>query len=209
MSGFYRWMKSRRNIVVGHKAKLGHADVEESKASRSVKNETNVDAKAYYIKNVNVDRKVKNALTASPVAYLRAAVIYIRDIVMNRAAKIETADGAVCQTEQEDIYFDLTAKAGNADGSEATSERAVSTSITAKVDKASAGETYTKSVCKLDMSAELFHAISCGADCEKTEIVTHKAAPRFWMMPYVDENGILHVRQAYSAEMNGDILEVR
>ena len=215
----YRLMTSTRNVYIRFKSKLAialfalakaiSAPAEETKADRALKTKTSVKADFVSVSNTDSKNNLKNSLFAKAVAYLRAPVAHARNIFFRTEAEINSSPGSVCETDSEIFSFDLKANANSADGTPIDANRKLSTVSVFSPVQNSAEEIERKAVCKLDMSAELFHAISCGADYEKNEIVTHKAAPRFWMMPYVDENGILHIRQAYYAEMNGDILEVR
>ena len=213
-------MTSARNIYVRFKSKLAvmlftlakaiSAPAEETKADRQIGTKSEAKADAVSISDTNSKKHLKMSLLAKAVAYIRAPVAHARNIFFRTKSKIDAAQGSVCKTDAETFSFDLKAKANSSDGEETNANRNLSTFSVSVPTQNAAAETNRKAVCKLDMSAELFHAITCGADFSQNEIVTHKASPRYWMMPYVDENGILHIRQAYQAQVDENHhLEVR
>lgn len=215
----YRLMTSARNVYIRFKAKLAMAlfalakaiaaPAEEAKADRILKTKTEVKADSVSVSNADSKKNLKNSLLAKAVAYLRAPISHVRNMFLKTKSEIGAAPGSSCKTDSEIFSFDLKANANSADGTPTDANRKLSTVSVFSPVQNPAEEIERKAVCKLDMSAELFHSFTVGAQSSDTEISVLKASPRYWIMPYVDENGILHIRQAYYAEMNGNILEVR
>lgn len=204
----YRFLAYRKGVAVSHSAKASTAPTVAGQADNAVKAETSAQAASVPTVAAKLDRRERVSVCARAVAYALVLGRYVRGIAVGFRATPEAAPGAVAKYRRP-VVIQQTAKATQSPGAIAESRK--NKIPTAAVVAGQFAVTVPGSA-TMDAKAELTAAATTVypvAGVVDTRInVTFTAKGAYWFYPEVVD-GVLILRQAYSASKNGNILEVR
>ena len=228
-AGGYRWIRARVTALLGRTVNLGTAPGSVVTARKKPKFARKVDVESCpagevkHSSTVSVKRKIN--LVSSGIRYLhvgRAAIaktvcdlqeVYIgwlfgiKTAVTKRKANIGAADGATAEAERL-IPTSRKANGTTGIGVDADSVRMIPTGLSADAGTGNAVDAQTAREGVTGLSAVAVSADGVDAVAGRTSETATTSDLAFWFYPEVVEDGVVIIRQVYSATLKGDILEV-
>lgn len=199
-------MKAPKKAKDRINAPLINAGTESTAARSSVKASTTARLVAYFKGNLAFIKKIFTPHEASLTTVKSAVASYQEEVEMKSTADIQAADTAICQSVNK-IECQVKAAGIVAD----TNTTAVNKIIKPKVKAAgSTAVTSNASIVKeikAETTAAAVAARAAEISIHAVPKVSHTAKLAMWGDPVL-ENGVLILKQAYSATQNDDVLEV-
>lgn len=204
----YRFVAARMQIWTGCKAKAGTAPVVEIKVDNTVPAQADTVLTACDAQEAAVNHLEKVTVFAKLVAYNRAAVVHIKKIFMAHAAKASATWGVIAK-HQTLSQLERISKATAANSS--IMESRFNTVKTGHKMTASPGMScdmaMTAKTVNANSEAAVSTAAGAGASIDLAMPATHSAKMATWIEAVVVD-GVLILRQVYSATLADEILEV-
>lgn len=203
----YRFLKARSKIIAGHKATADAAPGAEIKADRITASRVAAEVCAHDAEEMQATRKVGVSVLSRLVAYNRAAVVHLAKIITGKKAEATTAEG-ISASYHETAILERTYNAEAAPGKKAGCKREIQLSVVSTGSAASAvaggASRYTCTETQAQAGAAETQALAVDMNADTVEC---SAMAVFWIYPEVVD-GVLILRQAYSATQTDDVLEV-
>lgn len=228
-AGGYRWIRARVTALLGRTVNLGTAPGSVVTARKKPKFARKVDVESCpagevkHSSTVVVKRKIN--LVSSGIRCLhvgRAAIaktvcdlqeVYIgwlfgiKTAVTKRKANIGAADGATAEADRK-IPTRRKANTSTAPARVARGARMVPTAISSVAGTGDAVDAQTAREGVTGLSAVPLGADGVDAVAGRASQAGKTAEAAYWFYPEVVEDGVVIIRQVYSATLKGDILEV-
>lgn len=207
ISSFYRWIRAAVAIRIGVAAAPGDAPAAEVGGSTTIPVVVKTALRGQPVADGKASGSIVTALFAGLVSYSRAAVVYVSKIWTGVSAKADTAVGTEAAYE-EALTLARVSRAGSADAVTTDYTTEVVAELLAAAGSAPADHCGVETAFAEESGATAGTAPVIGANIQIFSAASHGARMATWMEPYI-ENGILYIRQAYSAEVKNGVLEVR
>lgn len=205
----YRHLYAKARVVMGHKAQASAVHAETIEIESAIQTATETPLSCASAKSMQVHRKERVSVQAALSAYRRAGLAYFRRLFFGVLASPGTAPGKNVPAYRGAMRLQRKATAEAADSAIVESNTRLQTATEAR--GAVAG---SETVPAVSMSFSAKHtaqpgkAAVVGANISRTFQTRHSARMATWMEPVLID-GVLYIRQAYSATMNNGVLEVR
>lgn len=208
MKKWYHLFTASGKIFFRHEAWGGTAPAQEMKADTDFVVAHDAQQIAVHTADAKANVKIGTAVYAFLVSYRRAACVYIKQLFMGLKAKAIAAPGRIARY-VEAIKVGRTSKAIAADSSIAASrDNAFLLESEAVGCTAPAIDTTVESIVVESVSATAIPAAVTAMEIQKATTTTHGAKMATWIEPVVID-GVLYLRQAYSATVENGVLVVR
>lgn len=205
---FYRFMYARVGAWLGVKAKAISAPAKTVEIDSKILSVEEAPLSSNEAAEIVANKAEKFTAVAKLVAYYRAAVVYISNILMGHSATLSAAPGASVQYQGE-FHNEHTARADSAKVAIVESRYNRFTADSVAAGCAAPGEqTTAQEEFTAESTATADSAAAMGVNIQAATGTANAAKMATWMEPVVVD-GVLILRQAYSATMNNDVLEVR
>ena len=228
-AGGYRWIRAMVTALVGRSVTIDAvpgAEVKAKKKQRFGRKVNILSCPAGALKHsstVTVKRKINLVSSGIRFLHVTRAAIYetvcdlrevyigwlfgIKTAVTKRKANIDAADGATTEAERL-IPTRRKANGTTGIGVDADSVRMIPTGLSADAGTGNAVDAQTAREGVTGLTAAAVSADGVDAVAGRVSTAGKTAEAAFWFYPEFDEDGVLIVRQVYSATLTGDILEV-
>lgn len=209
INAIYRFLSSKSELIMGHEANPTTAPAKLVEVDSTVRMDKEAPLATHPAKAITADQKERFSVYAKLVAYRRAGCRYIKKLFFKRNSKLQAAPGAVAKY-AEDVKFDRTSKAIAAESAIMESHfntiangyEAVGSSAPAQIVPA------TENTFSAEHTATAETAGTIGTDTDSTFKSAYGAKMATWQEPVVID-GVLYLRQVYSATKQNGVLEVR
>lgn len=209
INGIYRFIVAKVKLIMGHKAKQTTAPAKLVDVDSTVQMGNEAPLDTHPANGISVDQKERVSVYARLVAYRRAGCRYIKKLFFKRKAELQAAPGAVAKY-AETLNFKRTSKAIAADSTIMESRyntilhsyEATGSSAPAQIVPE------TESIFSAEHTAGASTGATVGVNNDSSQKVTHNAKIATWIEPVVID-GVLYLRQTYSATLENDVLVVR
>lgn len=208
LAALYRFLSSAVHIQSGHAASVLSAEATDLCADIEIKETTSAPVIAKSTADIRVASFVRISIAAKLVSYTRANASYIKGILLTRKAALQTARSAVAAYRKH-VPTVVRFAARKTDSAIMESRRS---EVKASVQTAATAVPAVNACSNAKLTDEYILAAAVGAPSAAAEMqtavaVTCRAKITAWIEPVL-ENGILTIRQAYSAVQTDNVLEV-
>lgn len=232
VASMYIFAKIRSTIKVWRKSKLEAADADDLRTNKNIVEHNEAKLTVQPVSDLSVNKSINSSCSESKletavavdlkankrialkhkaglVALIFAPLKAVKKILIYRKSKLETANGVDLEYRKKAVVKRL-ADAEAAPTTALKSKKRINYAVKHDLEAANSVEMALEhDIPKEECTAELSTAAAVDLQAKKTVKVGCKAELSTWFYPSVDKDGILTLRQVYSATQDGDVLEVR